>query len=91
MLFSLKQEAPASVGGGYVHKYRHRKVLVGGHQQYRAVVDFVAPEFRPRSVTGKIPAGGVPVSEGVESMRDKDLLHLLISPVSIYQDRRCLS
>lgn len=30
----------------------------GGHQQYRAVVDFVAPGFRPRSIMGKIPAEG---------------------------------
>ena len=29
-----------------------------GHQQYRAVIDFAAPEFRPRSVMEKIPAEG---------------------------------
>lgn len=26
----------------------------GGHQQYRAVVDFVAPGFRPRSIMEKL-------------------------------------
>jgi hypothetical protein len=30
----------------------------GGHQQYRAVVDFVAPEFRPRSIIEKYLPGG---------------------------------
>ena len=29
------------------------KIPVEGHQQCRAVVDFLAPEFRPRSVMGK--------------------------------------
>ena len=34
------------------------KTPSGGHQQCRAVVDFVTPEFRPRSIMGKIPAEG---------------------------------
>ena len=34
------------------------KIPAEGHQQCRAAVNFVAPEFRPRSIMEKIPAGG---------------------------------
>ena len=34
------------------------KIPAEGHQQYRAVVDFAVPEFRPRSIVEKIPAEG---------------------------------